>query len=84
MGMQVLHELYERDLGICQICYRTANILDCNVDHIIPVSRGGKDDMDNLQLSHKWCNSHKGNSTGSMSFNTYWYQKPTKRELATH
>lgn len=81
MGMQVLSDLFERDGGICQICFRFANILDCNVDHIIPVSKGGKDDMDNLQLSHIWCNSVKSNSTGRVDFNNYWYEKPSKSML---
>jgi 5-methylcytosine-specific restriction endonuclease McrA len=81
MGQQVLHELYERDAGICQICFRYANILDCNVDHIVPVSKGGTDRIDNLQLSHVWCNSVKSNSMGRVTFNNYWYQKPSPRLL---
>lgn len=81
MGMQVLHELYLRDEGICQICFRFADIRDCNVDHIKPVSRGGSDDMENLQLSHIWCNSAKSNTTGRVEFNNYWYEKPSSKTL---
>lgn len=80
MGAQVLHELYERDGGFCQICFRYADIRDCNVDHITPVSKGGTDDMDNLQLTHHWCNSRKGSSPNA-PLNLYWYEKPTKRQL---
>ncbi len=29
------------------------------VDHVIPFSRGGQDDIDNYRLSCGWCNSHK-------------------------
>src|SRR5690349_19945243 len=81
MGIQILHELYERDMGICQICYRTANILDCNVDHIVPVAKGGTNDLDNLQLTHIWCNSRKGDDTGNVILNRYWREVPTPRVL---
>jgi 5-methylcytosine-specific restriction endonuclease McrA len=81
MGMTVLHELFMRDLGICQICLRYANILDCNVDHIVPVSKGGSDAMENLQLTHIWCNSRKSNKTGAVSLNFYWYEKPSESTL---
>ena len=33
-----------------------------NIDHIIPLSCGGKTEKGNLQLTHKECNSKKGNS----------------------
>lgn len=81
MGAQVLHELYEEALGVCQICFRYADIRDCNVDHITPVSKGGTDARENLQLSHVWCNTAKGNDRGSIDFNNYWYQKPSKKAL---
>lgn len=32
------------------------------IDHIIPVSRGGTSDIDNLQLSHRRCNRAKWDS----------------------
>ena len=36
--------------------------MSCQVDHIIPVSRGGAPyDIDNLQLTHARCNRIKGN-----------------------
>lgn len=34
---------------------------DVDIDHIQPVSMGGGDGLDNLQLAHKKCNSSKGN-----------------------
>ena len=33
-----------------------------NIDHILPKSRGGKDNVDNYQLMCEECNSRKGNT----------------------
>lgn len=46
-----------RDGPFCKACGTTDNLC---VDHIIPMSRGGSDDMDNLQLLCRRCNSRKG------------------------
>jgi len=54
--------LYERDKGICQLCLLPANYIECNIDHILPKTRGGLNNIDNLQISHIWCNNIKGNS----------------------
>lgn len=35
--------------------------IDLSIDHIIPKSKGGTWDYKNLQLTHKRCNSLKGN-----------------------
>ncbi len=32
-----------------------------NIDHIIPLSKGGKDNKDNMQAVHVRCNRQKGN-----------------------
>lgn len=32
-----------------------------SVDHLIPVSKGGSDDLDNLFLAHLDCNKRRGN-----------------------
>lgn len=50
-----------RDKGICGICHYP--IIDEKVifDHIIPLSKGGTHNYDNLQCAHWACNAHKGN-----------------------
>lgn len=35
--------------------------ININYDHIIPLSKGGKDNRSNKQLTHAKCNSLKGN-----------------------
>lgn len=43
------------------------------VDHVIPVSKGGADDLDNLVLSCKRCNSRKRDlSLHSFRFHVSW------------
>ena len=49
--------LVERDGEKCCNCGATNNLA---VDHIVPISRGGTNKMDNLRLLCKLCNSEKG------------------------
>ncbi len=53
-------KVIHRDKRICAICgkriYKPERV---SLDHIIPVSRGGKHGPKNLQSSHAACNSAK-------------------------
>lgn len=45
----------------CPYCHKPiVTQEDLTIDHIIPRSKGGKDDVENLQPMHKACNSEKG------------------------
>ena len=69
-----LKALYERDKGICQLCGTKCNWNDKkeingativgntypSIDHILPISKGGTDEWENLQLAHFKCNWVKG------------------------
>lgn len=50
--------ILHRDLGVCQYCGDPA----VAVDHVIPRSRGGSDDLDNLKSSCTRCNSLGSNN----------------------
>lgn len=61
--------LMARDGEYCQLC---GDPLDRHIDddmdplfitfdHIVPASKGGTDDIRNLQLAHKSCNEARGN-----------------------
>lgn len=50
--------LIERDGHECKICKAQMHL---TVDHVMPLSRGGSDDLKNLQLLCKSCNSQKSN-----------------------
>lgn len=68
-----LQKLYERDEGVCAICGMVCDWDDYEVrddtfiagnsypsiDHIVPLSRGGKHSWDNVQLACRLCNSKK-------------------------
>jgi len=61
-------EIFERDGGICTVCGLPAlkdkfedNYWSGTIDHIIPLSVGGKHSMSNCQLAHRVCNSLKSN-----------------------
>ena len=49
--------LIERDGLACAEC---GTVEKLTVDHIIPISKGGTDDLDNLRLLCRSCNSSKG------------------------
>lgn len=62
-----LPNVFRRDKGICQICglpvpmdTSPENMWGATVDHIVPLSIGGEHSMRNCQLSHRLCNSIKG------------------------
>lgn len=50
--------IMKRDRYRCQICNRSG--VELEVDHIVPVSQGGSDRMDNLQTACQDCNRGKG------------------------
>lgn len=62
-------EVFFKNLGICQICkklvdpyiHKRKSPFIGTIDHIIPLSKGGKDHTSNLQLAHQRCNRDKGN-----------------------
>jgi hypothetical protein len=50
--------ILKRDTYRCQICNRAG--VELEVDHIVPVSQGGSDNVDNLQTACRDCNRGKG------------------------
>ena len=54
------YDVLKRDGFRCQICGRTAQDgVKLHVDHIIPVSKGGKTEMNNLRTLCSDCNKGK-------------------------
>lgn len=51
--------IYANGNGRCGICGKPINFEDMTVDHKIPLSCGGTDDIENLQPAHLCCNRIK-------------------------
>jgi len=54
-----------RDEGVCQYSGKKLTNSQMSIDHIVPKSRGGRDDWLNLVLCDKQINSEKGNRLNS-------------------
>lgn len=54
-------DVFKRDLFKCQYCGNTPPSIILEVDHIIPVSKKGTNDIDNLTTSCFDCNRGKSN-----------------------
>lgn len=54
--------VYQRDGYRCRYCHRGQNSVALEVDHIYPISKGGKSTFENLQTLCHDCNVKKGNS----------------------
>lgn len=53
--------IYKRDGYRCRYCHRSDREVPLEIDHIIPISKGGKSEYDNLQTLCHDCNVRKGN-----------------------
>lgn len=53
--------LYLRDLYQCQYCAETFESGDLTIDHVLPVSKGGKTEWTNVVAACSACNLKKGN-----------------------
>lgn len=53
--------IYSRDGYRCRMCGRSGEYCNLEIDHIKPISKGGKSTYDNLQTLCKECNKRKGN-----------------------
>lgn len=50
----------ERDGTTCQICFAEVEPADIHLDHIQPHSRGGRETVANLRVTHSLCNTKRG------------------------
>jgi 5-methylcytosine-specific restriction enzyme A len=59
LGAKLRLLILERDHFKCQLCGKTAKETRLEVDHIVPVARGGKDSLENLHTICFDCNRGK-------------------------
>lgn len=65
-------------VAYCYLCGKPIyKVKDYNIEHLMPKSRGGRDDSSNWRISHKTCNAEKG----SLTFEEYklWLELEAKR-----
>lgn len=55
---EIADEVYQRDGEVCRYCKKTTRPF--TIDHILPRSKGGSDELDNLTISCVSCNLSKG------------------------
>ncbi len=55
--------IYKRDENTCQYCGKKFKPQDLNLDHVVSLSRGGKDSWENVVCSCVSCNLRKGSRT---------------------
>lgn len=55
--------IFARDQFRCRYCGRQSDVVTLAIDHVMPVSRGGTNDLENLITSCVECNSGKGAKT---------------------
>ena len=60
MSDSLRYDVLKRDNFRCTICGRTAaDGIKLHVDHIMPIAKGGKTEMNNLRTLCNQCNSGK-------------------------
>jgi 5-methylcytosine-specific restriction endonuclease McrA len=52
-------EVFDRDRGRCYMCHRRLNP-GWHIEHVIPISAGGPDTLENVRASCPRCNLRKG------------------------
>lgn len=80
--------IYEKYDGKCYICGREVKLTPYNeepmqmtIDHIIPISKSGTNDIDNLACCCKVCNGLKGDFTYSDELKTVIIGELKERQL---
>lgn len=66
--VQERNDIYAKTQGRCYYCGEFVRFDEYTIDHIIPISRGGTNDMENLTCACKPCNLFKKSYTGDEFF----------------
>ena len=60
ISYELRQAVFERDNYTCQYCGRSYDEADLEIEHIIPISKGGNNDIRNLATACGACNRAKG------------------------
>ena len=53
-------EIAERDGHTCYLCNKWVSVHEAELDHVVPLSKGGNHTRSNVRLTHSICNAKKG------------------------
>lgn len=84
MTKELRNEIIERDHSICQICKKKCLRNEIEVDHIQPISKGGKTIRSNLQVLCLSCNRKKSNKWLEDLLSKNMITKPTIQSNTEH
>ena len=59
----------------CWLCDGFVEARDASVDHLIPLSKGGLDEIPNTGLAHRTCNSERGNPDPTPEIYRFVYER---------
>jgi hypothetical protein len=59
---QIMFKVVRRDNHVCQVCFKYVPDNEVQFDHIIPISKGGPTNVENLRLLCPECNRKKSNA----------------------
>jgi 5-methylcytosine-specific restriction endonuclease McrA len=74
----IIYFLVNRDGWNCARCGKPIDYLEASIDHRIDVSLGGKNRIENFQLSHRFCNYSANGKAGKGKKHRSW--KPKVKE----
>ena len=72
--------IYYRDNNTCQYCGRRCRTKELNIDHVVPKSKGGRDNWENLVCACIDCNIKKGSQFPRQA-GMHLIRKPKKPSL---
>lgn len=78
MTNELRQTIIQRDKSKCQICGKTCSYDEIEIDHIFPISRGGKTIITNLQVLCRSCNRSKSDKILD-SLRTHIIEKPPNK-----
>lgn len=70
--------MHWNDTVFCAICKRFIEESDASLDHLIPLSKGGCNHIDNILIVHSWCNNQKDNKDISDAQDKFSKTYPTE------
>jgi 5-methylcytosine-specific restriction endonuclease McrA len=61
ISKDIKSRVFAKSNNICYLCGLFLSPFDFNIDHVNPISKGGKNTLKNMKATHKKCNELKGN-----------------------